>query len=1160
MKPSPTIEFQPIGLKKYYYSLIVAWTLIIAALLDWSLVLESREVFEAAQSQASILCKNGMLLLFKNGVHRGGRRASQTQSVPADDNNPAKDNAATSGSRIALPSLPYGYVSRQILETNMNQLGIAVRLVGLRPLCPLNVTDPWEAEALRSLNKNNLETSAPGVFNRETCIRLIHALPAEASCLKCHGVQGFKLGDVIGGLDITYTMAPLWKSASKAGTAAAVGYGLLWVLGIAGIHLAFLHVRCRLREREQVERELQHERDFSSAVIETAGALVVVLDPQGGIVRFNRACERATGYSFSEVEGRPFWDLLLQEEIEPVKKVFEDLIAGQLPASYVNCLVTKDETHRLIAWTNTILTNAEGLVVYVIGTGIDITERQQAEAALRQSEERYRQIVETANEGIWMVDAQERTTFVNTQAAGMLGYTREEMLGTLLFDYMDERVQAIAKVDLERRHQGLSDRRDFQFRHKDGSTLWAIVSAAPHYTDQGQYCGAIAMITDITDRKRAEKALKNSERRLSEIINFLPDATFVADEKGCIVAWNRAMEELTGITAEAIIGKGDQEYAISFYGERRPMLIDLVLTSDSSIESYYARINHKEQVLTTETFAPSLKPGGAFIWSLATPLYDAQGNINGAIQSVRDITERRLAEQALRRSEEKFRDLFETCRDAIFIAEVSTGRLVDVNEAACRLIGLPKENIIGMHQSALHPPDEAERYKALFTGCLNSVSGVVSDVFVQNIHGERIPVEISTSLLATDDHQFVQGVFRDVTERKRLEEERQKLERQIQHAQKLESLGVLAGGIAHDFNNLLMGMLGYADLALIELAPEAPARSSIQQIETAALRAAELTKQMLAYSGKGKFVIQQLNLSKLVEEMAHLLQVTISKKIVLRYHFNENSPSIEGDATQIRQVVMNLITNASDAIGDNSGMITISTGVMEVDRDYLQDVFIDGEIKEGFYTYVEVSDTGCGMDTETKSKIFDPFFTTKFTGRGLGLAAVLGIVRGHFGGLKVCSEPGCGTTFKVLFPCIRHSQEPVSAKTRVKKNWQGSGSILIVDDEETVRAVGKMTLERAGFNVLIASDGREGVQVFRERAHEIILVLLDMTMPCLSGEEAFREMRRTRPDARIILSSGYNEKDATHRFAGKGLAGFIQKPYRPGELIEMVSSLLQGES
>ena len=416
--------------------------------------------------------------------------------------------------------------------------------------------------------------------------------------------------------------------------------------------------------------------------------------------------------------------------------------------------------------------------------------------------------------------------------------------------------------------------------------------------------------------------------------------------------------------------------------------------------------------------------------------------------------------------------------------------------------------------------------------------------------------------------QYVNVYAIDITERKRGEEERLSLERQVQHAQKLESLGVLAGGIAHDFNNILMVILGNADLALYELSPHSPAHENIMEIEQASKRAAELAKQMLAYSGKGRFVVEPIYLGELVREMAHLLGISVSKTAVLKYNFADNLPTFDGDATQIRQIIMNLITNASEAIGDMSGVIALSTGAMDCDRDYLDRADktlragLDEPLPEGLYVYLEVADTGCGMDAETIKKVFDPFFTTKFAGRGLGMAAVLGIVRGHHGVVQIYSEPRKGTTFKILFPASELPEDDGKIQGRGLADaelWYGQGTVLIVDDEETVCAVGKRMLNKMGFSVLTASDGRKAVEILREHADEIDCILLDLTMPHMGGEEAFRELRSIQPDVKVILSSGYNEQDATQRFTDKGLAGFIQKPYSMVTLKEKLMEVLPGD-
>jgi signal transduction histidine kinase/CheY-like chemotaxis protein/HAMP domain-containing protein len=388
------------------------------------------------------------------------------------------------------------------------------------------------------------------------------------------------------------------------------------------------------------------------------------------------------------------------------------------------------------------------------------------------------------------------------------------------------------------------------------------------------------------------------------------------------------------------------------------------------------------------------------------------------------------------------------------------------------------------------------------------------------------------------------------------EDEKRKLEAQILQTQKLESLGVLAGGIAHDFNNLLMGILGNAEMALMDLPETSAVAPLIRAIEKAGTRAAELTNQMLAYSGKGKFFVQWLNLNELIKEMADLLQVSISKKITIRYDFAEELPLIEADATQIRQIVMNLITNASEAIGDRTGLISLSTGEVVQGNGSPAEASLEEALAPGCHAYLEVSDTGCGMDEETRSRIFDPFFTTKFTGRGLGLAAVVGIVRSHKGLIQVRSQPGQGSIFKVLFPAMDCSSHQAAESITAPQRYSGGGTILVVDDEDMVRDVARMMLEELGFGVITARDGKEGVEIFRRMSGEIDAVLLDMTMPEMSGEEAITEMHGLRPEVRVILMSGYDEMEAANHFSLTKPAAFMQKPFQVATLAEKLRTVL----
>ena len=405
-------------------------------------------------------------------------------------------------------------------------------------------------------------------------------------------------------------------------------------------------------------------------------------------------------------------------------------------------------------------------------------------------------------------------------------------------------------------------------------------------------------------------------------------------------------------------------------------------------------------------------------------------------------------------------------------------------------------------------------------------------------------------------------LFEDITALKLAEQARLDLERQLHHAQKLESLGILAGGIAHDFNNLLTAILGNTDLALAELPPPSKVRPLVEQIQTASLRAAELTRQMLVFAGRGELATLPLDLSVTVREMAQLLAASLSKKAELRLDLAERLPSIAADPAQLRQVVMNFILNASDAIGDQPGVITVRTGRAGHDPRFAPDFSVGTPPRGDDSVYLEVADSGCGIDAATLPRIFDPFFTTKFTGRGLGLAAAQGIILRHSGILQVRSRPGAGSVFRVVFPASAGATAPglqtapSPSPRATERPWWGSGIILLVDDEAPVRTMTTRMLAALGFDVLTAADGAEAVALFGARSGEIRAILLDLTMPRMDGNEAFLALRRLRADVPVILCSGYDVRESEAKFTDLVFNGFLQKPYRLEELKGVLRKVL----
>lgn len=392
-----------------------------------------------------------------------------------------------------------------------------------------------------------------------------------------------------------------------------------------------------------------------------------------------------------------------------------------------------------------------------------------------------------------------------------------------------------------------------------------------------------------------------------------------------------------------------------------------------------------------------------------------------------------------------------------------------------------------------------------------------------------------------------------------LRRERRRMEEHVRQNQKMESLGVLAGGVAHDFNNLLVGIMGNASLAMDLLPPSSPLVTLLDDVVMASQKAAELTRQMLAYAGKGRFVSEPTNVSALVRDISDLVRTSIPKKVRIDLRLAQDLPLIEGDPTQIQQMIMNLLINGAEAIGDRQGVVTVVTGSREQDGANSVGYFNMQEMTPGPYVFLQVSDNGCGMDEATQSRIFEPFFTTKFTGRGLGLAAALGIVRGHKGALKVESQPGKGSSFEILFPALTGTQQrspEVGPEPVLRQVAQVVGHILVVDDEDLVRRTAKSALEQRGYMVLLAEDGRRAVDVMATLSDQIGLVLLDLTMPEMGGQETFHRLRAIRPDVDVILTSGFDEAQALRGFDTKEAPAFLQKPYTGEALIEKVRSIL----
>ncbi len=808
---------------------------------------------------------------------------------------------------------------------------------------------------------------------------------------------------------------------------------------------------------------------------------------------------------------------------------------------------------------------------------------------LARSEDSFCSIFNSMSDAVFIHDAASGAIVdANLAASRMFGYTRDALIGLQAADIS----QGEAPYAQEEVRQWL-DRAvasdvpltfEWRSRRKDGALFWTECSLSS--ATIGGSPRVIVSLRDISERRRMDEALRRSESATT-LFNRISRIFLTSDND----------EEMYDSVLRVILDAMVSPFGIFSYLDENGTMVCPSMTRDiwtrcrmSNKSSVFPESSWGESIWGASlkdgesrcTNRPLAVPEGhvAILRCLCVPLV-YQGKTIGLFMVANKRSDyddedmltlqliaahvapvlyarrqQQMATRALVESENRLRMVFETSPAGIVMVAPS-GVIRFANQRMAEMFGCSLEELVGTSYLSHVHPDQSEvaesEVRRLVGGGSRSTNAER-----HYLRGDGSDFWGHVSSCRHEDGEgaliSILAIIADMTELKQAEEQRRKLEQQMLHVQKLESLGILAGGIAHDFNNILLAITGNASLALMRIGQDSPAVHHLRQIEKAADKAADLARQMLAYSGKGRFVVEPLSLNQVVEEMTSMLQVSISKKASLRYQLAPALPAIEADATQIRQVVMNLAINASEAIGDRIGVISITTGSMECDLRYLRDTWLDQSLAEGLYVYLEVADTGCGMSRETMDRIFDPFFTTKFTGRGLGMAAILGIVRGHHGAIKVYSEPGRGSTFKILLPACERPVQHGAAMPDIG-HWQGSGLVLLADDEESIRTLASDMLRELGFEVMTASDGREAVELFRRERERIAFVVLDLTMPNMSGEEAFREMRRIDPEVRVVMSSGYNEQEVTQKFRGKGLAGFIQKPYTLSTLMSVVRGI-----
>jgi len=763
------------------------------------------------------------------------------------------------------------------------------------------------------------------------------------------------------------------------------------------------------------------------------------------------------------------------------------------------------------------------------------------EESLKASERNYRQIFDSVNEAIFIHDMETGDILdVNQTMCEMYGYSHDEAVCLKVEDYSQGKTPYTQK-DAEKWMRKAVDEGPHTFewlgKRKNGEMFWLEVNLKRAVI--GGEDRIIAVVRDVSERKQAGKRLAHQRRFLDSLIDHSALAIVTLDEKHHIITCNRDFERLFGFKEHEITGKNlDQVIGRQKHLEEAGSYTEKTLRGDP-IHGAGKRYRKDGSEVDVDFYG--------------IPVI-VEGKVVGAFGIYNDITERRQAEEALRESEERFRVTFQSTPDSITITRTKDGKYLYLNDGFCQITGYSREEAIGKTPFDLNlivnPADRDEFVRILKEE--GEVSGFELQYRMKD--GTIFDTLFSARPIQYGDEECLVAIVKDITSIKRTEQEKVMLEKQLQHAQKMEAIGTLAGGISHDFNNLLQAIMGYTQMLLLDKEREDPEFERLSAIEKAANRASELTQQLLTFSRKVESKLRPVNLNQEVRQVEKLLKRTIPRMIDIKLHLDENIRIINADPAQVEQVLMNLGVNARDAMPEG-GEIIVETENIILDEEYCKTHL--GAIA-GEYVLLSVSDTGYGMDKETVEHIFEPFFTTKKIGKGtgLGLAMVYGIVKNHGGYIMCYSEPGEGTTFKIYFPAIKSESVEQESGPKTEEISGGHETVLLVDDEEGILDIGKGMLERFGYTAIIAESGEKAIEIYKAEKDRIDLVVLDLSMPGMGGHKCLSELREIDPRIKVIIASGYAASGKVKETLECGAAAFIGKPYQLADMLKKVREVL----
>jgi two-component system, cell cycle sensor histidine kinase and response regulator CckA len=877
-----------------------------------------------------------------------------------------------------------------------------------------------------------------------------------------------------------------------------------------------------LTERRRAESALRRQ----ALTFETIHDAVVVADVEGKVVDWNPAAERTFGYTRAEMLGRSAEAFYPPGVAEAQHAAIAEGLARDGRWAGELRFRRKDGTEGVCETVVVTLRGEGGHLIGGVGVNRDVTDRKRAEAALRESEERYRRLVETAHEGICTVDAAGRIIYANARLSGMLGQNAASLAGRTLFDFMTTDDASEARSRFARRQRGIAGAEEVALVREDGRTIWVLQSASALLEPDGAFAGYVYVMSDLTERVEARRRLQANERLFRALAEQSSELVSVIDAAGVIRYANPAYVRVLGYTPEEAHGLSALEMV---HPEDLPAVADA-----------FAAVVRESGALVHAEYRARRKDGTwRMLHSTARNLLDEPA-VAGIVVNSRDVTERRDAEEQLRRQTQLLQKIFDHIPAMITLADAA-GRPIFANREWDRVSGWTLEEAPHLDLlTELYPDTEA---RARVVEFMRAGGGRPGD-FRMRVRQGRILDTVWVSVALSDGS--VLGMGQDVTERRQLEE-------QFRQAQKMEAVGSLASGVAHDFNNLIQVITGSTMFAGEQLPPDSPVRAALAEIDAAAGRAAALTRQLLAFSRRQVMNPVRLDANRVVLDVERMLRRVIGADVSLVSDLEPTLPAVLADAGQLEQVLMNLAVNARDAM-PNGGTLTIETRTVRLDADAARR---HEGLEPGAYIALRVRDTGVGMDDATRSRMFEPFFTTKEPGRGtgLGLATVHGIVTQSGGRVLVESAPGAGSAFTILLPAIAGESVPV-ASAAAARAIGGSETILLLEDDATVRVSVRRMLERGGYAVLEAGRAADALRLLDEPGRRVALVLADVVLPDMGAGVLVPRVRERHRGVRILLMSGYGGEAVSRQLSAAGEVGLVTKPFAPDELLRHVREAL----